>query len=616
MSMEPRAPEGSKRWTRSYPPLLLLAGAILLAVLILPSSLNLPQSNPTTVLEYAPVPPTDKTNPPAQNGNLSSLGLGSSNTLAEGAPPPPPPPPASSGIGTTPTQFQCVGTPPRQTFDPMSPPCVPFFQGDNFGSTYQGVTKDTITVVVYMDAGGYGPAGEAEASPAAGSWIDMDKAPLPACTPDFPASTTSDPKQCDFTMTRLIKALSHYFNTRFQTYKRHVHYWGYVSSASTAAGRNGDAVAIWEKMHPFAVLDEAIFNGYNTAFEAAMSQLSVMSFSSEAGSLPNSFYRQNAPFAWGFWPDIEHSAKLYSTYICQKVAPFPVKHFNAPPHAGAPNGQKRTIGMFYPDDPSHPELKLFSDLVKAQIGACGVHPILAAYTHEGYAVDSSDTTTDAEQAVAKFRGTSGHAVSTVLYIGTENRFSSAANAVNYFPEIVVAGDLNNDNNFIGSLQNQNVWRNAWVASYQVRADRLSDEPGYRAYKEGNPNGDANAAGFSEDFYRDHFFLFESIQAAGPRLTPQTIDQGFHAIPSRSSSDPYEAAFFFDPGDYTSVKDAQEEWWDPAGRTKGAAEPGCWRMVNQGKRYLAGKWSGGDQVFANPSDPCNDFGGAIQTKTPG
>jgi hypothetical protein len=613
MSIEPQATDRSRRWTRSYPPLLLLAGAILVAVLILPSTLNLPQSNPTTVLEYAPVPPTDKTNPPAQNGNLSSLGLGSSNTLTEAAPPPPPPPPPSNnGIGTTPTQFQCVGDPPRQTFDPMSPPCVPYFKGDNFGSTYQGVTKDQITVVAYWDAAGYGPVNDLEESPQPGTWVDIDAPPLPPCPPG--TATYSDPKQCDFTETRLAKAFSHYFNTRYQTYGRHVHFWEYFTSPTqTAAGRRGDAVAIWEKMHPYAVLDEASFGGFNTDFETAMAQLSVTVFGSTIGSQPNSFYRKNAPFAWGFWPDIEHQARSYATYVCQKVAPYPVKNFGNPPSSAAPNGQKRRFGMFYPDDPRKPELKYESDLIKQQIAACGVHPVMAAYTSEGYAVDSQDTSTDAEQAVARFRGTTGSNVTTVLYIGTENRFSSAADAAHYYPEIVVAGDLNNDNNFIGSVEDQNVWRNAWVDSFQVRTDRGTDSPGYRAYKEGNPNGDQNAGTDAPNRYRDFFFLFEAIQVAGPRLTPQSVDQGFHAIPEKPSTSPYEAAFFFDAGDYTSVKDAQEEWWDPSGRTRGSASPGCWRMINQGKRYLSGKWSGGDESFDSPSDPCNAYGGSIQTE---
>jgi len=68
------------------------------------------------------------------------------------------------GIGGNPKQFQCYGNPPRQTEDPSSPPCVPFFQGDNFGATYQGITKNEIKVLVYMDIAGYGASTGLETS--------------------------------------------------------------------------------------------------------------------------------------------------------------------------------------------------------------------------------------------------------------------------------------------------------------------------------------------------------------------------------------------------------------------------------------------------------------------
>jgi hypothetical protein len=160
-------------------------------------------------------------------------------------------------------------------------------------------------------------------------------------------------------------------------------------------------------------------------------------------------------------------------------------------------------------------------------------------------------------------------------------------------------------------------------TYHIRINRLEDAPGYRAYKEGDPAGASNpndsAGVFARDSYRDHFMLFQGIQVAGPRLTPESIDQGFHAIPERSSDSPYTAAFYFDEGDYSSVKDAQEEWWDPSGRSRGGGtpsnRPGCWRVVNEGNRVLAGQWARKDEVF-RPGDPCTGYDGSIRTRTPG
>jgi len=612
MSFSPNVSPQRRSWARLYPPLGVLAAAILVAVLILPSSLNLPQSDPSTVLEYAPVPPEDDDPPPPPAGNQSTLGLGTSGTL-EGTKPPPLPPPLTEGAGGRPRQKRCIGNPPRQTEDLSSPPCVPFFEGDNFGATYQGVKPEAITVLVYYDVGGYGLTGRTETTPAAGTYVDINRPSLPACIPDAAGLATTDPTQCDHVLVRVLKAFSRYFNDRFQTYDRRVHYWAYFTSADTAAERRSDAVANWERLKPFAVIDAATFNGYNQEYQAAMASVGVLSFSSTEAGLPAKFYQANAPLAWSFWPDLEHWESLFSSYVCRKVAQYPVRRFAN--GSGPPNGAKRKFGIYYPVDPSEPGLQAFTESLLEDLRECGVRPVEATYSKTGYAVDSSDTGTEGVEAVARFQSAN---VTTVLYVGTETRFSLSADAVRYYPEIVIAGDLDNDNNYIGQLQSQNVWRNAWAATFHIRINRLEDSPGYRAFREGNPAGDESAGITARDEYRDHFMLFQGIQVAGPKLTPESIDQGFHAIPERSASDPYSAAFFFDAGDYSSVKDGAEQWWDPLGRSRGGGtpsnRPGCWRMVRGGKRFLAGQWAGHDDVFRNPGDACTGYDGGIRTRT--
>ena len=68
-SPEPENDARSRRWAHRYPPLLTLVVAGLIALLVLPSSLNLPNTNPSQTLEYAPVPPTATRHPPP-NANL------------------------------------------------------------------------------------------------------------------------------------------------------------------------------------------------------------------------------------------------------------------------------------------------------------------------------------------------------------------------------------------------------------------------------------------------------------------------------------------------------------------------------------------------------------------
>src|SRR5258708_31951863 len=126
-------------WGGSDPPLAVVAVALALALFALPSALNLPQANPGQTLEYAPV--TGSGTQADAGGAFAGLGLGSSNFGPEG------------GLGdragpgrlgalaalaqTQPSQFGCVGIPPRQTADPLSPPFVSSYSGDNVASSWR-----------------------------------------------------------------------------------------------------------------------------------------------------------------------------------------------------------------------------------------------------------------------------------------------------------------------------------------------------------------------------------------------------------------------------------------------------------------------------------------------
>src|SRR5258708_21973395 len=97
----------------------------------LPSALNLPQANPGQTLEYAPVP-GNGTQANA-GGSFAGLGLGSGGEgsgTAGGLP--------DLGLlgplaQQPPSQYRCVGNPPRQTEDPLSPPCLPSYNGNHRG---------------------------------------------------------------------------------------------------------------------------------------------------------------------------------------------------------------------------------------------------------------------------------------------------------------------------------------------------------------------------------------------------------------------------------------------------------------------------------------------------
>lgn len=605
----------TRDWSRRYPPLAVVIGALILAVFALPSALNLPQANPGQTLEYAPVPGDSNNAPPG--GNIAGLGLGQSGTGpgvgasggSAGSAGLPPPPPPLNGVGNAPSTKQCVGNPPRQTEDPLSPPCVAFFTGDNGGATYTGVTRDEVTVVFYFSlAHGSGDciAGTSEGcsnNPPTGMY-DMDKA--------------SDYGQ--FLFFRFLHDWSVYFNARYQTYNRRVHFWAYNDGGlptDRVAAAQADAASNYSSKRPFAdQVSDAQFTD-PLAYERYMAQHGTLSFGSgNVGMTPASLYQTYPGMFWGFPPPLEGWARMYTDYVCSKVKPNPVSFSTT-----YPSGTPRKYGLLYTTDPSWPDAQMFGKVVQQQLHACGVDFIAHSFPHAGINYTSGDENI-ATQNMADFQK---NGVTTVLMAdGVETNDEHSAESLRYFPEWMVAGILGVDGNFDGSAATPNEWKNAWVVTPNTLQNAQGEpvEPAcYQALQEVDPNISkttldmAYACSFFFDNIRQ---MFIGIQVAGPRLTPQSIDQGFHAIPAKPSPDPTNPSCFYLTNDYTCVKDAVAEWWDPNAHPASAsggsgATNGCWRMWLNGRRFRPGDWPVGNVTDGkDPNDICNLYQGGLSS----
>lgn len=604
----------SRSWLRRYPPVVTFLIALIITLIIMPSALNLPQANPTTVVEYAPIPPEDEDQPPPQEGSLSTLGLGTSNTVAtEGR--------ASTGLkipkpgkGENPIVKRCVKEPSgttRQTEDPNSPPCVPFFQGENGGATYRGVTKDEVVAVVYQDAHqAVGSDAGYESSPPAGSICDVDG---PPDDPKKEGCINGEQTQ-DHGTVKIIRALARYFNDRFQTYNRHVHVYVYWSSApNSPSGRRSEVQDMYERLKPFAAIDFTHFGGSQYFVEASVKRR--ISIYASYAMLPNKVYRENAPFLWSFWPDVEHEAALYHEYVCKRVAPYPVTHSGN----SGDMGKKRKYGLLYTTDPDWPGQRYFAELMKARLkrGCPNGAEIKVAneytYPRNGWSQDTHPD--EAQKARENIQRMRLDGVTTILWLGGyETQHSVAADEASWYPEWVLAGDVQNDQTEEASYQQQDAWRHAWIATNQLREDRIAEAPCRQAYRQSEPYGTANKELEACALYRSFFMLFRGVQVAGPFLTPDAVDQGNHSLPRKESKNPATAACYYDPGDFTCVKDAQESWWDPdAPNPNGSNDataglPGCWRMANGGIRHVSGGIPPGDDVFKKSANtPCNTVG---------
>lgn len=577
---------GGPAWSRNYPPLLAMAVALLLAIAILPSSLNVPQPKTQTTLEFAPVPPEDDEPPPPNSGNFSSLGLGSSGSLEEAGLPGDgfgdiaPDPNDLGGKGKTPLTKKCVGNPPRQSEDPLSPPCVGHFEGDNGGATYQGVDREEIRILFYMqgfrrytnrcrDPNQVTPDGE---------YFDL----------------AQPPEEGEHCIIRTLRTWQQYFNDRYQTYGRFAHFFVYVSGAGdTAEERKADAADNYARIKPFAVISNA--DSFQKDYLTTMAKRGVLAFGGNDLRSAD-FFRTYPGKIWAYNPTLEIKAKQFSSYICKKVANKPV--VDSPTY----NGQQRKFGLYHTSAATRKDLQEIAALVKETVKEqCGV-TFAAEKTFPSccYFQDNSTPPTRARQNAADFQDAG---VTTIIWPGgLDTQLSKAAGAIRYYPEVIVMGDefIEGDRN--GTGQDQAFWDHAWVVTTVVAVQEVTQQPCYLAYREADPNADhteASADGCA--FYNDIRQLFTGIQVAGPKLTPANVDKGYHAIPAKKSSSPAVPACFYEPGDYTCVKDAMVEQWDP-----GACDDGAWMMIENGQRYFAEIWPDGNINAQGMGKVCNRY----------
>ena len=550
---------------------------MLIVLAVLPSSLNLPQSNPTETLEYAPVPPDDANNPPPAAGNLGSLGLGTSSGIADQAAPSLPPAPAAAKDASS---KLCVGNPPRQTEDPLSPPCVAFFQGDNFGATYQGVTRDEIRVLFYFEgaSGQLGTSRGSEESTSA-KYIDVAKPPA----------------DDEHVWVRMLRLYQRYFNQRYQTYGRFVHFFAYYDALGAASpeSRRADAAENYEKIKPFAVFNQASF-GFGEEYTAMMAKRGVLVFAGEQNErrtccLPVEYFEAFPRLVWSVAASTERYAQAFSRFLCSRVIGRPVSYGG---NAGD-RGRPRRLGLVVNRRAGFEQETRLAMLVKDQVRACGGRFVDEA-TNTGNLEPDAQSQTTAD--MVRFRQSG---VTTIIWPGGPDtagadggghQFGIAAAGIRYHPEVVLAGGGSSEGVFNGQVQNQEFWRHVMAITQFTRADNFADRPCVQAAREADPDApQIDLNNFGCQMYPAVRLMFTGIQVAGPRAGPTSVDKGFHAIPPVASTDPRVPACFFETGDYTCVKDTMLVWWDPSGRDPGSSGNGCMRMVEGGRRYLTDGW---------------------------
>lgn len=557
---------------RDYPPLAVAAAIALGLLVLLPSSLNLPQTNPAETLEYAPVPPEDNEADPPPAGNLSSLGLGASGSLreagAESEESSIDPADLSGRSLKAPSTKRCVGNPPRQTEDPLSPPCVGTFNGDNGGATYRGVTGDEVDILLYVVGGGWR--------------YDVGSRGV-ILRPEAAYFDAAEPRTAENEnyFVDVARTWQRYFNERYQTYGRFVHFHVYFSGGDeTPESRRADAADNFHKIKPFAAIiwDHPV--GVIEPYIETMARYGVLNFGS-ISQRPAELFSKFPKLVWGFEPSIEQAVHQFATYVCNKVVPHPVA-FGRDEDRGKP----RKLGMILTDDTYYPNKTRFGVLARDAIKRCGGDFVAEAH-FPWNAANADSGETYAQTQMAEFENAG---VTTIIWgQGYEFNYTRAAKLLDYTPEWIVAGDGENDDIASGKQQDPDVWSHARIVSTATLTGTIPEELCYQAAREANPELTFHDAPKSCQLYNHFRQLFVGIQVAGPRLNPATIDKGFRAIPAKPSTHPSQPSCYYEPDDYTCVKDTIPMWWDSTAENRYSSTTGCWKVPEGGRRYRAADW---------------------------
>jgi hypothetical protein len=426
--------------------------------------------------------------------------------------------------------------------DPYSPPCVSF-AGDNGGATSRGVTGDEIVISV-RELGG----------PTAGE-LFADLSGQPVITSRAAVNET-------------FQALADYFNSHFQFYGRHIRlefYSGQGSGSSELLGAGqeraqADALTVAEEIQAFADI-----SGITTPYADALSQQGVVNIGAPYPS--QQWFTDRAPYAWSLFPDGTTVVDAMANWFRNRVLPNPTVQFAGPEL----NGQPRVYGVIGPENPEYGDS---GDRFGAAVGG----DVFAASVQ--YRIDINSMPNQASNIIAQMKDAGVTSIicfcdPVMLALG----LAPKAIEQGYNPEWMMGGLAFVEQDIVGQLIDSRQWQHAFGFAFNAESEPLGRSYPREAFRQMRP---ASEPAFGvEELYYQMYLLSIGIQMAGPNLTPETFQAGMFAYPGAFGP---RGTWHFAPGDYTSVDDFREIWWDPDQISGQNSREGAWIELNGGARW--------------------------------
>jgi len=532
-----------------------------LGVLVLvATALNPAQPPPPAVAEYAPAAVKAITEAPpeqsAEDGTAAG-GTGAGRTPGgrggkSGTPPPTGNPTPSGKPIDVPRVRGCIGDPPRQTEDPQSPPCIPYFEGSNGGATWTGVTADEVRIA-------------------------MPNASGPS-----------------------IAQLERYFNRRFQFYGRQLKivrdvgcFGGTPASAKSAAQ---DVAAL----KVFGNVGFCDIGGVEYYYYDELARNKVVSVSNRVTVQHEKDVAKFHPYEWTYLPTFDKGSRHLAELNCS------LKGKRAE-NAGAPwSTMTRKYGLIsnkFNDSPS-PDLSA----ANAALAACGIEPERAQITYEreggtGGQGASPQTAQEVATAVQRMRSEN---VTTIIFLThslTTRQVYAVLDGQGYEPELAVSTNFYNDEDLgIAATPKRQALHTFGVSTWN-KFVKVADEPWYAALKETEPNYQfcCPPFGYYGVRYDYHAMLMMAagIQMAGPNLTPESFAKGLqNASWPNPPTEKWPGKVTVSPGTHSYMEDATAIWWDNSNVSEYSGA-GAFCYVENGRRRQLGRWPADDMLFKRP-----------------
>ncbi|MHB8719224.1 MAG: hypothetical protein ACYDAC_10095 [Candidatus Dormibacteria bacterium] len=539
----------------------MLVAALTLAVIV-PLALLSNQAPPPAIAEFAPQAQAQHQSSPQSSkfGNANSDELGAGAVGATPTPAPTPPLGQTTIYDRAKTK-SCVGA--LQTPDPQSPPCNPYWVGNNGGSTTQGVS---------------------------GQYINIAIGQLPGDQ-------------------QAVDDLIAYFNKNYELYDRQLRI---VAGPPTLFAATDPQHQI-QYADQIAATTGGVFMsgsfgayGSESIYYDELRRKGVMGIDQNPMDTSEDHWTAEQPYQWSAIADYPKQERYLGAFVCETLAkkapdlapPQPTTTFPGGPPTrrfAIVIGQSESGAPSYPDD----------SILEQDMNGCGA-TIVAKEQMSGpgpYASFEQQSTQAMSDIVAK-------GATTVICLCSGNYLLyglfPAATSQHKYPEWIGSsyGDLDRADEQIGYPSDQMshffgmTWRNKLLP--------LTDEWWYQAIKSVDPTwqySDGTSSEFRQT-YKDLMFIATGVQEAGPDLTPASFQAGLFRTefpdPGAGQAPYYQATIGYGPDDHSEFQDVALFYYYPAGHPDdNSKQTGIDCYVDGGRRFTPGNFPTTDSAFFNP-----------------